>query len=78
MLTIGSFEAKTHLGQLLDKVAQGEKVTITKYGEPIAMLVPIKSSNKISKSEAIEKIKELKLSLKGLSIKDMIETGRRL
>ncbi len=34
-------EAKTHLARLLDQVAQGEEITITKRGKPVARLVPI-------------------------------------
>ena len=29
MTSVGSYEAKTHLPQLLDRVAKGEKITIT-------------------------------------------------
>ncbi len=39
MITVGAFEAKTHLSQLLDQVAQGEEITITRHGEPVAKLV---------------------------------------
>ena len=41
MESIGSFEAKTHLPQLLERVAQGEEFTITKHGKPVrARCVP--------------------------------------
>lgn len=40
MTHVGSFEAKTHLPQLLARVAQGERILITNRGKPIAMLVP--------------------------------------
>ena len=40
MEIVGSFEAKTHLPQLLQRVAQGEEFTITKHGKPVARLVP--------------------------------------
>ncbi|MGZ5950386.1 MAG: type II toxin-antitoxin system Phd/YefM family antitoxin, partial [Isosphaeraceae bacterium] len=40
MESVGSFEAKTHLPQLLERVAQGEEFTITKHGKPVARLVP--------------------------------------
>ena len=33
-------EAKTHISALLDEVAEGEEVTITRHGKPIARLVP--------------------------------------
>ncbi len=41
MRTVGSHEAKTHLARLLDQVAQGAEITITKRGKPVARLVPI-------------------------------------
>jgi prevent-host-death family protein len=34
-------EAKTHLSNLLSRVAEGEEVIIAKAGRPIARLVPI-------------------------------------
>jgi prevent-host-death family protein len=40
METIGTFEAKTHLTQLLAQVAKGERFLITNRGQPVAMLVP--------------------------------------
>ena len=39
MITVGAFEAKTHLSSLLDRVAEGEEVVITKHGKPVARLV---------------------------------------
>ena len=40
MTSVGAFEAKTHLSALLDRVEQGEEVTITRHGRPVAKLVP--------------------------------------
>lgn len=40
MTEIGAYEAKTHLASLLDRVARGERITITKHGVPVAELVP--------------------------------------
>ncbi len=40
MTTVGSFEAKTKLAELLDKVEAGETVTITRRGRAVAKLVP--------------------------------------
>ena len=40
MRSIGAYEAKTHLPRLLDEVAKGERITITKHGVPVAILVP--------------------------------------
>ena len=41
MDTMGAYEAKTHLARLLDKVARGESLTITRRGHPVARLVPV-------------------------------------
>jgi prevent-host-death family protein len=35
-------EAKTHLSRLLQRVADGEEITIAKAGTPVAKLVPIR------------------------------------
>ncbi len=41
MDSVGSYEAKTHLPQLLKRAAQGEEFTITGHGKPVARLVPV-------------------------------------
>jgi len=78
--TIGAYEAKTHLSQLLEKVEAGEEITITKHGAPVAKLVPVKK--KVSPEQrraAIERIQKLArgLSLGELKIHDLISEGRR-
>lgn len=79
METVGSFDAKTHLSALLDRVAQGERITITKRGVPVAMLVPIAVPPKASREEVIRQLKEFGKgrSLGGLTIRQLIEEGRR-
>lgn len=39
--SVGVHEAKTHLSRLLDEVAAGEEVVITRRGEPSARLVAV-------------------------------------
>lgn len=39
--TIGLFEAKTHLSELVARAEQGEEVIITRHNKPVAKLVPI-------------------------------------
>jgi prevent-host-death family protein len=39
MESVGAYEAKTHLPKLLDRVAHGEEIQITRNGRPIARLV---------------------------------------
>lgn len=38
-ITVGAFEAKTKLSELLDKVEAGEEVVITRRGKEVARLV---------------------------------------
>jgi prevent-host-death family protein len=38
--SVGAYEAKTHLAELLDRVRRGEQIVITRHGKPIARLVP--------------------------------------
>ncbi len=44
--SVGVHEAKTHLSRLLDDVALGEEVVITRRGEPAARLVAIRRATK--------------------------------
>jgi prevent-host-death family protein len=46
MKTIGAFNAKTHLSDLLEKVSRGESFVITKRGKPMAALSPVVTSAK--------------------------------
>jgi len=41
METVGLFEAKTHLSELVARAEQGEEVIITRHNKPVAKLVPI-------------------------------------
>lgn len=78
--TVGAYEAKTHLSELLEKVEAGEEITITKHGSPVAKLVPVtKKATADQRAAAIQRIQKLgaSLSLKGLKIKDLIEEGRK-
>jgi prevent-host-death family protein len=79
MDTVGTFEAKTHLTRLLDRVAAGEQIIITRHGTPIARLVPVNPTNSRQIRETIAKLKEFSKgqTLDGLQIKDLINEGRR-
>ena len=39
--SVGVHEAKTHLSRLLERVAAGEEITITRRGEAVARLVSV-------------------------------------
>jgi len=76
---IGAYEAKTHIAAMLKRVARGERITITKHGKPVAMLVPPPDSAAMTPEEAIEGIRRNRegARLDGLSIRALIEEGRR-
>lgn len=40
MATITAFDAKTRFGELLERVARGEEVVITRHDKPVARLIP--------------------------------------
>jgi prevent-host-death family protein len=80
METIGAFEAKTHLASLLDRVAKGERITITRHGVPAAMLIPIgRAGEGLTHREVVEAMRLLRKRVKpaGMSIREMVNQGRR-
>ena len=79
MDSVGAYEAKTHLPKLLARVIKGEKITITKHGVPLAVLQPPPSSRKESPRQVIAAMRKFRdrHTLDGLSIREMIEEGRR-
>ena len=41
MESIGLFEAKTHLSELIARAERGEEVIITRHNKPVARIVPM-------------------------------------
>lgn len=79
--TIGAFEAKTRLSELLDRVEAGEVIVITRHGAPIATLQPYAHSvDPEATQRTIDGILELRAELlatgPGLSF-DEIRTAIR-
>ena len=56
METVGLFEAKTHLSELIARAERGEEVIITRHNKPVAKLVPI---NEISPELLQQRLKLL-------------------
>jgi prevent-host-death family protein len=79
METVGAYEAKTHLPKLLDRVAKGEQIIITRHGSPVAIMQPADRSKQVDVAAVIRKMRSLRKAhqLGGLSVKDMIEEGRK-
>jgi prevent-host-death family protein len=78
---VGAFEAKNSLSALLDLVESGEEVVITRHGRAAARLVPAKGAfNRESAREAARTIRAMSKGVilgDGLSVKDLINEGRR-
>ena len=79
MVTVGAFEAKTRFSSLLDKVAAGEEVIITKHGKPVARLVCAATRDQAEIDEAVRQLRQLRkqTTLGGLSWKELRDEGRR-
>jgi prevent-host-death family protein len=77
--SIGAYEAKTHLPQLLDEVAAtGRSILIAKRGRPIAKLVAVTPDDE----DVATVIAELRAARHGVSrgddtVRSMIDEGRR-
>jgi prevent-host-death family protein len=79
MATVGAYEAKTHLPELLKRVENGESITITRHGHPVAQLVPPGAAPARDARQVIDEIKRFR---KGhtlgsdLTIRQLIDEGR--
>ena len=78
MSEIGVYEAKTNLAALINRVQKGERITITRHGAPVAVLIPAAKDKKTA-SHAIADIRNLRKGAKlgGLNLRTLISEGRR-
>jgi len=80
MTSVGLFEAKTRLSELLRRVKRGERITITTHGVPTAILIPAgEVSQKPSHAEIVEGMRQLRSRFKRrrVNVRALIEEGRR-
>ena len=77
MITV-ALEAEANLSTLLDRVAEGEDVLITRQGKPVARLVGTERVDRARGNEAFEKLIALRAgtTLGGLSWKELRDEGR--
>ena len=80
-LQIGTFQAKTHFSQIIEKVEQGADYIITRRGKPVAKIIPFNQEPEMSRVEAFEQLKEMRKLYRGepgsFNIREAIEEGRR-
>jgi prevent-host-death family protein len=76
---IGAFEAKNRFSELLERVGRGAEITITKHDRPVAKLVPFGEGAGAARRTAAAELKALRkrYSLKGVTARELIDTGRR-
>lgn len=79
METVGAYEAKTHLPQLLKRVAGGEKIIITKHGVEVATLQAPEAGRTGTVGHIISELRKFRhrRCLDGVSLREMITEGRR-
>ncbi len=77
MRTIGLFEAKQKLSEIVERAAKGERIGITRRGKLAAVVVSPHPETSVA--EIFEKIEEIRKQVrrrKGVTIKSLIEEGR--
>ena len=84
---VSAFEAKTRFGELLDRVANGEVIIITRHDKPVARMIPEGRNSREEVRAAIAGLRQLreqiahrnagKAKLTLHEIKSFIEEGRR-
>ncbi len=78
MRTVGAYEAKTHLASLLEEVAGGETITITRHGVPIAELRPAPATSRRRPADVIAALRSARkgVTLGKVSLRTLIDEGR--
>ena len=76
MESLGAFEAKTRLSELLDRASRGETFLITKHGRAVARLVP-ESSDPRRVAEATARLKRFRGFLAGSSLDEILSDRHR-
>lgn len=80
MREVGAFEAKTHLSALLDEVARGETIIITRRGRPVARLTAPESPDREAAVAAAETLRDLRKRIGWATTEDILkmrDEGRR-
>ena len=82
---VTALEAKTRLGELLDRVSHGEEIVITRHDKPVARLVPEGRPSLEQVRKAVADLQKLRSEMRGRrgfrplsarEIRSAIEEGR--
>ena len=85
MAKVTAFEAKTRFGELLERVAKGEEVVITRHDKPVARLIPEGAPRLDEVRRSVQGLRDLqqrirrrsKATLSAADVRSAIEAGRR-
>ena len=81
MTTVGLFEAKNRLSELVERAARGEEIVITRRGVSVARLLPPERLDAHVQARALAE--RIRLTRAGhelggeVSIRELVEEGRR-
>jgi prevent-host-death family protein len=80
MESVGLFEAKTHLSELIARAERGEEVIITRHNKPVAKLVPVKRAGRPRASQRERALAALEqfdpIGVPGSTLEELIRAGR--
>ena len=84
MAKVTAFEAKTRFGELLERVAKGEEVVITRHDKPVARLIPEGTTRLDDVRRSVQGLRDLqqqirrrlKAKLSDRDVRSAIEEGR--
>lgn len=78
MTRVGAYQAKTHLPELLDRVAKGERICITRHGVPVAVLHPPEGMARRDVKQVIREIRSFRVGRRVAwrEIRSWIDEGR--
>jgi len=85
MAQVTAFEAKTRFGELLERVAKGEEVVITRHDKPVARLIPEGAQRLDEVRRSVQGLRDLqqqirrrsKAKLSSAEVRSAIDSGRR-
>ncbi len=77
MRTVGLFEAKQKLSEIVERASEGEHIGITRRGKLAAVIVPAQPATSLKDIfDDIERIRKRARRPKGFRLRDLIEEGR--
>jgi prevent-host-death family protein len=75
---VGVYEAKTQLPRLVERVRRGERITITRHGVPVALLVPPGRPRRRPVADVVEELSTFSTGRQlGASLRRVVAAGRR-